>query len=263
MRSFFYLVLMGLSWESQLAISMAEPLTFEKDIRPIFREHCFDCHGATEELKGGLDLRLVRFMEKGGDSGAAVVPGQVEKSYLLDRLRSGDMPPGEGTVPADEIQTIERWIAQGAKTIRPEPEKIGPGLGVTFEERSYWAFQPIKRPVFRPASSFPQKARVRTSIDAILQSDPKATPFAEDVDRRGLIVRAYFDLLGLPPSTEELQKWMQDSKDDWYDRLLTELLDSPHYGERWARHWLDVAGYADSEGYTVADADRPWAWKYR
>ena len=78
-----------------------------------------------------------------------------------------------------------------------------------------------------------------------------------------MIIRAYFDLTGLPPEPETLEKWIQDPSDDWYDRLLTELLDSPHYGERWARHWLDVAGYADSEGYTTADARRPWAWKYR
>lgn len=257
------ILVFGLIWGGQAATCVAVPLTYEKDIRPIFREHCFDCHGATEELKGGLDLRLVRFMKQGGESGPAIVPGKADESYLLDRLREGDMPPGEGKVPVEQINTIERWIAQGAKTNRPEPAEIGPGLGVTLEERNFWSFQPIQRPNLPAVSSFPQEARVRTGIDAIIQSAPTAKKFGDDADRRVLIVRAYFDVIGLPPSPEELQKWLADSQADWYDRLLTELLDSPHYGERWARHWLDVAGYADSEGYTVADADRPWAWKYR
>jgi hypothetical protein len=93
--------------------------TFEKDVWPIFRAHCFDCHGAAEELQGGLDLRLVRFMQKGGDSGASLTPGNSEESLLLDRIRSGEMPPGESTVPKREIAVIEEWIAQGAKTVVP------------------------------------------------------------------------------------------------------------------------------------------------
>ncbi len=256
-------LLIGLIWGSQVSVSAAEPLTYEKHIRPIFRVHCFDCHGATEEPKGGLDLRLVRFMRKGGDSGPAIVAGKIDESYLLDRMRDGEMPPGEGKVSAEEIKTIERWISEGAKTARPEPTKLDPGLGLTIEERSFWSFQPIKRPKIPAVSSFPENTRVRTPIDAVIQAFPQAEPFAADTDRRSLVLRAYFGLIGLPPSPEELQKWLADPKEDWYDRLLTELLDSPHYGERWARHWLDVAGYADSEGYSVADADRPWAWKYR
>ncbi|QDU36297.1 Planctomycete cytochrome C [Maioricimonas rarisocia] len=238
-------------------------LTYEKHIRPIFRAHCFDCHGATEEIEGGLDLRLVRFLEKGGDSGPAIVTGNVDESYLIERVRSGDMPPGEGTVSAEELATLEQWIAQGAKTARPEPESIGPGLGITPEERSFWSFQPIQRPAV-PRIAPPRQASVRTPIDAfVLNAMPDGLAFSADADRFTLIRRAYFDLIGLPPTADELQRWLNEPGEDWYERLLTELLDSPHYGERWGRHWLDIAGYADSEGYTVADAVRPWAWKYR
>ena len=152
----------------------ADPLYFEKDIRPIFREHCFDCHGATEKLEGNLDLRLVRLMKSGGDAGAAITPGKADESYLLDRLHSGEMPPGEGKVPAEQIETIAQWIAQGAKTSRPEPENIGPGLGVTLEERNFWSFQPIQRPNPPSISSFPESARVRTEVDAVIQSVPGA-----------------------------------------------------------------------------------------
>ena len=239
-----------------------EDLTYEQHIRPIFRTHCFDCHGATDEIQGGLDLRLVRFMAKGGDSGAAIVPAKPEESYLVERLRSGEMPPGETNVPKAEIETIERWIAAGAKTARPEPDSIGPGLGITPEERAYWFFQSIKRP---DVPTFDASTRVRNPIDAfVLQNmDAQTRGFEADVDRRSLVLRAYFSLTGLPPKPDEVARWLSDTSDDWYQALISELLDSPHYGERWARHWLDIAGYADSEGYTTADTERPWAYKYR
>lgn len=240
----------------------ASKLTYEEHIRPIFRAHCFDCHGATEEMEGGLDLRLVRFLIKGGESGAAIIPGKPAESNLIARLESGEMPPGEARVPAAEIEILKRWIATGAKTNRPEPKSIGPGLGITPEERAYWAFQPIKRPQISP--EYKKTPTVRTPIDALLlKAMPEGLAFSPDADKRTLIKRAYFDLLGLPPSAEELQRVMANRSDDWYETLLTELLKSPHYGERWARHWLDIAGYADSEGYTVRDDVRPWSWKYR
>lgn len=244
-----------------------QPLSYEKDIRPIFRAHCFDCHGATEEYEGGLDLRLVRFMIRGGDSGASIVPGDAAESYLMQRVKSGDMPPGETRVPDDQIDVLQRWIAAGAKTARPEPESIGPGLGITQEERAYWAFQPIRRPTVQTPNgeAATPATRVRTPIDTLaLQHLPASQRgFEPDADRQTLVRRAFFSITGLPPSHEEVTRWVQDERVDWYQRLLDHLLDSPHYGERWARHWLDVAGYADSEGYTVQDAERPWAYKYR
>ena len=247
-----------------------DELTFEKDIRPIFRAHCYDCHGATEDVKGKLDLRLVRFLQKGGESGAAIVPGKPGESYLLDRLRSGEMPPGENNVRAREFSIIENWIAGGAKTSRPEPESIPPGLGITFEERSFWSFQPIKRPEVPDLSHVRDELRIRTPIDALVmakvgnsEAAKNGVPFSPDADRRTLIKRAYFDLIGLPPTPDEMRKRLANNSAAWYGDLLDELLKSPHYGERWGRHWLDVAGYADSEGYTTSDSVRPWAWKYR
>ena len=243
-----------------LALAAEPELTYERDIRPIFRAHCFDCHGATAELKGGLDLRLVRLMKKGGESGPAIVAGKPQESHLLQRVRNGEMPPGDHPIPPAQIAILEKWLAAGAPTIRPEPETLPPGLGITPEERSFWSFQPIQRPQLPPSDQFPQDARIRTDLDALVWTSPG---FAPDADRRTLILRAYFTLIGVPPTPEQLQNWLADPADDWYDRLLTELMDSPHYGEQWARHWLDIAGYADSEGYSVRDDERPWAWKYR
>ena len=239
----------------------AEPLTFEQHIRPILRAHCLDCHGAVEEKEGGLDLRLVRFQQSGGDSGPALVAGSPDESLLLQRIRSGEMPPGESKVTPAEIATIERWIAAGAPTARPEPETIGPGLGVSPEERAWWAFQPIARPQI---PSHPDWQDVRTPIDALLrQSMPEGLTFSGDADKLTLLRRVAFDLTGLPPTDEQVARFMADESPQAYERLIDELLDSPHYGERWARHWLDIAGYSDSEGATSADAPRQWAYKYR
>ena len=244
-------------------VSHGEELTFERDIRPILRAHCLDCHGAVEELKGGLDLRQVRLMQKGGESGTALVVGDAHTSLLLERIRSKEMPPGEMKVTEKELEILTRWVTEGAKTARPEPETIPPGLGITPEERAFWSFQPIKR-VAEPQVRPDQQARIRNSIDHFLLAQmPEGLTFADDADRQILILRAYFNLTGLPPAAEQLLQWKNDPADDWYARMIESLLASPHYGERWARHWLDVAGYADSDGYTVNDTERAWAWKYR
>jgi hypothetical protein len=241
----------------------AADITFERDIRPILRAHCFDCHGATEEPKGGLDLRQVRRMQKGGESGTAIIAGNPDSSLLLDRVRSGEMPPGEMKLSPRELDTLTHWIAGGAKTARSEPETIPPGLGITPEERAFWSFQQIHRPA-EPDVRSDVQSRIRNSIDAFLLARmPEGLTFAEDADRHTLILRLHFDLTGLPPSVEQLQQWLSDPSENWSNRLIESLLASPNYGERWARHWLDVAGYADSDGYTVSDPERPWAWKYR
>ena len=243
--------------------AVADEPTFERDIRPILRAHCLDCHGGVEELQGGLDLRQVRLMQKGGESGTAIVPGDSHSSLMMERIRSKEMPPGEIKVTDKELETLTAWINGGAKTARPEPETIPPGLGITPEERAFWSLQPIRRSP-EPAVRADQESRVRSAIDTFLLAQmPEGLSFAEDADRHTLILRAHFDLTGLPPSAELLQQWLNDPSEDWYVRLVDSLLASPNYGERWGRHWLDVAGYADSDGYTVNDAERPWAWKYR
>ena len=145
-----------------IATEPVEP-TFERHIRPVLREYCFDCHGATEEKEGNLDLRLVRFMATGGDSGAAIDLAEPHESLLLQRVVSADMPPGEAHLPAEKIELLERWLASGAKTERPEPERIGPGIPITLEDREYWAFRPIGRP---EVPAFTPETRARTPIDA-------------------------------------------------------------------------------------------------
>ncbi|MFO1066382.1 MAG: PSD1 and planctomycete cytochrome C domain-containing protein [Pirellulales bacterium] len=243
----------------------ANPPKFETHIRPIFREYCFDCHGAAAKLEANLDLRLVRFLEKGGDSGPAIVRGDAAHSHLIELVASGDMPPGEARVPAEKVEVLKAWIAAGAPTLRTEPESIGPGVPISDEDRSYWAYQPIQSPgIPAPTSEESGADRDRTPIDTLLRrAMPKGLSFAPDADRLTLIKRAHFDLIGLPPDDHTVARWMNDPNDGWFDAMIDSLLESPHYGERWARHWLDVAGYADSEGQTIADADRPWAWKYR
>ena len=110
-------------------------MTFEVDVRPILRVHCFDCHGANDEKQANLDLRLVRFQLAGGDSGPAVAPGDSAHSLLLSRIRAGEMPPGDGKLTAKEVDTIARWIEAGAKTAQTEPDSIAPGVGISVEER--------------------------------------------------------------------------------------------------------------------------------
>lgn len=244
-----------------VALHAAE-LTFEKDIRPIFRAHCFDCHGATDTLEGNLDLRLVKFLEKGGDSGPAIVKGNVRKSLFLERIRDREMPPGEHPVPAEQFAILAAWVKQGAKTARPEPKSIGPGLGISEEEKAYWFFQPITRPGIPTVKAF---RRIRTPIDAFLlhKLEQQTLTFAADADRTTLVRRAYLDLWGLPPTTEQVTAFITDRNPNAWPQLIDKLLKSPHYGERWGRHWLDVAGYADSEGNVNRDDVRSWAYKYR
>ena len=237
-------------------------LTLERDIRPILKQHCFDCHGAAKEVKAGLDLRLVRFMIQGGESGAAIAPGKPAESFLLQRIKAGEMPPGEKKVPPEQIAIIERWLAGGAQTARPEPDKIDDGIGITPEERAFWSFQPVQRPA---VPAFPDADRARTPIDSLLllKMKQRGLSFSIDADKSVLMKRLYLDLVGLPPKPEEVAAYLADESAGAYSALVDRLLDSPHYGERWARHWLDVAGYADTEGYSNNDADRPWAYFYR
>ncbi len=245
----------------KLSAARAQDVTFERNIRPILRQYCFDCHGANDKKEGNLDLRLVRFMKHGGDSGAAIEEQNANDSLLIQRIVDREMPPGDSHLPAEPLSVLKDWIDAGAKTERPEPEQIGPGIPITSEDRDYWAFRPIVRPTVPVLAD---EDRIRTPVDALLaQAMPTGVSFSADADRATLIRRVYFDLIGLPPSLEEFDRWNNLSDANWYEQLIDALLDSPQYGERWSRHWLDVAGYADSEGQTSEDAVRAWAWKYR
>ena len=195
-----------------IATEPTEP-TFERHIRPVLREHCFDCHGALSEKEGNLDLRLVRFMAVGGDSGTAIDLIDPNESLLLERVESGDMPPGEAHLPPETIELLRRWLAAGAKTERPEPEQIGPGIPITLEDREYWAFRPIRRP---EVPTYAVDSAVRTPIDALLlQAMPYGLSLSPDADRQTLIRRLYFYLIGLQPKTYEFTLWNGLADDDW------------------------------------------------
>ncbi len=240
----------------------APPLTFEKDIRPILKAHCFDCHGEGEKLKGGLDLRLRRLMLQGGDDGPAIVPGQPEKSALFQAIDSGEMPKRDKKLTREQVALIKKWIGSGAKTARPEPTELGQGSGITEEERAFWFFQPIRQPKI-PATK--AKDRARTPVDSFLVNAmaKQKLSFSPDAEKVTLLRRATFDLTGLPPTPAEVETFLGDHAPDAYDKMIDRLLASPQYGERWGRHWLDVAGYADSDGYSDADPVRAYAYKYR
>ena len=240
----------------------AAPPTFEKDIRPIFKAHCFDCHGEGEKLKGGLDLRLRRLILQGGDDGPVIVPGKPDRSPLFKLVHSGEMPKREKKLTREQVALIKQWIAAGAKTARPEPADIGKGGGITEEERAFWSFQPIRQPAVPTTKP---RDRARTPIDAFLADAlaKKKLGFSPDAERITLLRRAHFDLIGLPPTPAEVEAFLADPAPDAYEKLIDRLLESPHYGERWGRHWLDVAGYADSDGYSDADPPRAYAYKFR
>lgn len=246
------------------ALVIADEVTYEKHVRSILKTHCFHCHGEGDELKGGLDVRLRRLMAKGGESGPAIVVGKPQESLLFERVRSGEMPPEEVELrlTPKEIATIQQWIVEGAKAKFSEPDDLDPANYITEEERSYWAFQPVKRGEI-PAVN--RTDRVHTPIDRFLLAklEEENLAFAADADKRTLVRRVFFDLLGLPPTSDEVSEFVDDSSPAAYDRLLDRLVNSPRYGERWGRHWLDVAGYADSEGFTEEDPVRPDAYKYR
>ncbi len=250
----------------------AETLTFEKHVRPILKTHCFHCHGEEGETKSGLDVRLARFIMKGGEDGPAIIPGKAAESHLLQLIKKAEMPKGKAKLKDKDISTIEQWITQGAKTAKAEPEKLGPEHAFTDEERAWWAFQPIRK----PATAMTNGQRVSpftNPIDTFVARKlaENKLDFSAEADPRTLIRRAYFDLTGLPPLPEEVAafeaSFRQGSSFDMshssFEALADRLLATPAYGERWGRHWLDIAGYADSDGYTDKDLERAWAWKYR
>src|SRR5947207_2417171 len=245
-----------------IPVCPALPPTFEKDIRPILKAHCFECHGEGEKLKGGLDLRLRRLILQGGDDGPVIVPGKPDRSPLYKLVHSGEMPKRDKKLTREQVALIKQWIATGAKTARPEPAGPGKGGAITEEERAFWSFQPIRQPAIPKTKT---KDRVRTPIDSFLVSPlvKQKLSFSPDAEKGTLLRRACFDLTGLPPTPAEVAAFLADTAPDAYEKLIDRLLESQHYGERRGRHWLDVAGYADSDGYSDADPPRGYAYKYR
>jgi hypothetical protein len=241
----------------------------QHDVYPYFYTRCVVCHGSRMQ-KGDLDLRSVKSMLKGGKSGPAIVAGNPKDSLILKKIHAKEMPPGRELIRAGvrpmepaEIKIITQWIAQGAREfdLRPDVQRGEPDTLVTDADRDFWAFKtPLK-------STVPQvkSARRRTDIDAFLlrKLHAKNLDYSPDADRVTLIRRVAFDLTGLPPDWSDIERFKADKSNDWYNNVVDFYLASSHYGERWGRYWLDVSGYADSEGKRSADPIRAHAWRYR
>lgn len=241
---------------------------FESEVRPILAANCVECHGPDQQ-KGGLRLDTRAGLVAGGDSGRVVEPGSPEASLLVEAIRHDGlrMPPRK-RLRDEEIAAIERWVARGAAWPAEPADHADAGAPalrargeLTDEDRSWWAFRPLRRP---PIPEVDDSAWPRTPLDRFILARLEAEGLhpAGEADRGTLIRRVSFDLTGLPPSPEEVDAFLADARPDAYERLVDRLLASPAYGERWARHWLDLARYAESDGYRQ-DAFRPTAYRYR
>ncbi|MBI3408293.1 MAG: PSD1 domain-containing protein [Planctomycetes bacterium] len=251
------------------AKASAEALT-QHDVIPIVLRHCAVCHGLHRK-EANLDLRTKVAMLRGGKSGPAIVPGKPDESLVIKKVLAGQMPPRDRLVEVsvkpidpDEIDTLARWIAAGAPEVVVEPDIAAttPDPLVTDKDRDFWAFRP-PQPMTVPKVQ--NVKRVRNPIDAfVLQKlEDKGLTLAPQADRATLMRRVHFDLTGLPPEPVEVQAYLTDRAPDAYEKLIDRLLASSRYGERWGRYWLDLAGYADSEGKREQDLPRPHAWRYR
>lgn len=239
--------------------------TFQHHVRKVLAAKCFSCHGP-DVREGGLDLRTLETTVLGGDSGSAIQPGKPGSSLLLERIVDGDMPPEESKpLKPGEVALIQQWIKHGKF---PTQEELANVDMITEEDRQFWSFKkPIKHvPPSRDATgSVWKENRVRNEVDAFIFHRHLKTnllSFSPDTDRRTLIRRAYFDLIGLPPEPEEVAAFVASQDPQAYEHLIDRLLDSKHYGERWGRHWLDVAGWSESNHF-FNDRPRDYAWPYR
>ncbi len=239
---------------------------FARDVQPIFAEFCHKCHGE-EKSRGSLRLHDKAAAFEGGDRGPAFIPGKSAESTLIQAVSGLDeelvMPPKGDRLTAKQVGVLRAWIDQGAKwpdapaTDKPKPNE-GKKKGKTVD---HWAFQPIRRP---DEPALRNWNWVRNPIDEFVLARLEAEGIepSPEADRATLVRRLSLDLTGLPPTPEQVDAFLSDDSDEAYDRVVDELLASPHYGEHWGRHWLDLARYADSDGYEK-DNIRPHAWRYR
>lgn len=243
---------------------------FEQKIRPLLVRHCYECHsGASNEVKGGLRLDYRDAVLKGGDSGPAVIPGSLDNSLLVSAIRHQglEMPPGKKLTDA-EVRDVEEWIRSGAFDPRDLPPDPKATASETFEalyqdRRQWWSLKPpvVTEP---PNFAWPKAENKGTAIDRFILAklqDKQLHP-APRADKRTLIRRACFALTGLPPSHDQLDAFLNDHEEGSWQRIIDQLLASPHFGERWARHWMDVVRYTDTYGYEW-DMPAKGAWRYR
>mgnify|MGYP002526290940 CR=1 FL=1 len=237
---------------------------FEKKIRPVLVKHCYECHSAkSKSVKGDLLLDTRAGVRRGGDSGASVVPGKLDDSLLLDAIRYDglEMPP-KGKLPAAVIADFERWIKTGAVDPR-EGDVVPTKSSIDLEQGlKFWAFQPPvmpKTPQVRQGD-WPQSDIDRFVLKKLEEANLKPSAAA---DRRTLIRRATFGLIGLPPTPEEVESFIADISPKAFEKVIDRLLASPGYGERWGRHWLDVARFAEDQAHTFKARKYPQGFRYR
>lgn len=253
-------------WADEPVASAQQLEFFEKQVRPLLAKHCYECHSAdAERVEGSLLLDSRAAHLRGGDSGAAIVPGDPDGSLLIEAVRyeSYEMPP-KGKLPDAEIDILVQWIRMGA----PWPQEEAPGADAARPEfdlqqrkAEFWVWQPI-RDVPPPAvrdTSWPRNAADRFILAKLEQAG--LTP-AGDADRTALLRRLYFDLIGLPPTPQDIAAFLADVDPHAVENVVDRLLASEHFGERWGRHWLDLVRYAESRGHEF-DNDTPNAFQYR
>lgn len=240
---------------------------FERKVRPLLSEHCYSCHGE-EKQKGHLRLDSPEFIRAGGDGGAVVVAGAPEKSRLILAVGYEDedlkMPP-KNKLPAPMVQALTDWVRLGAPmpaSDSPAPAPARRDFQITDQDRTHWAFQPVRKPPIPATANSPSTAG--NPIDAFIhakRSDKSLAP-NPPAARRELIRRATYDLTGLPPTIEEVETFLGDQSPAAWENLIDRLLNSPRYGEKWGRHWLDLVRFAESNSYE-RDGDKPHAWRFR
>ena len=263
MKAPAFLLLAGLALTGRLA--GAEPIPtaaqlefFEKEVRPVLAEHCYECHGPKKQ-KSGLRLDARAFVLKGGEVGPVVVPGQPEQSRLILAINHAKrkdveaMPSEDKKLSPKEIAALTEWVRQGL----PWPTNGQPEIA---DPRKHWAFQPIAAPTLPKVAA---TDRVRNDVDRHLLAKLEAVglTYGPEASKETLVRRAFFTLHGLPPSAEEIERFVADRDPQAYEKLVDRLLAAPAFGERWGRHWLDVARYADTKGY-VFEEERRYAYAY-
>lgn len=241
------------------SLPAADEVDYTKEVKPLLAKYCYSCHGADKQ-RAGLRLDTAKAIKEGGNHGPSFLVGKSSDSLLIKAITGSDtekvrvMPPKEPRLTPGEIAKLRAWIDQGAKA--PADEVVE----TKKNKSNHWAFQPIQRPELPKVT---RETWVRNPIDrfVLARLDKEKIQPSPEADRVTLIRRLSLDLIGLPPTIAEVEAFVNDTRPDAYERLVERLLASPHYGERWGRHWLDLARYADSNGYTI-DGPRT-IWKYR
>jgi cytochrome c553 len=240
---------------------------FESKVRPILATHCLSCHGS-EKQKAGLRLDSKPSMMRGGDSGPVIQPGDAENSRLIQAIRYHDelkMPP-KGRLKEPEIAALTDWVKTGAvwpeAGVEVRPAVIPTASKITAADREFWAFRPVGHPA---PPTVKNDAWARSPIDQFILAklEEKGLQPVAPATKRALIRRATFDLIGLPPTPADVEAFVADQRTDAYERLIDRLLASPHYGERWGRHWLDVARYGEDQAHTFEARLYPYGFRYR